>query len=186
MTCIVGIADGERVLIGADSAAVEGGGFALSVRADRKVVRVGDFAFGFTTSFRMGQLLAHTFTPPARRHGQDLFGYMVADFVPACRQVFELGGWAEVRDGRHTGGDFLVGHAGRLFCVYSDFQVAEQAADFSSVGCGAELARGALWATQGQPMRSRAELALRAAAAMSAGVRGPFHFEELSRLEPFQ
>ena len=56
MTCIVGLIDGRRVWMGGDSAGVSG--LDITVRADAKVFRNGDFLIGFTSSFRMGQLLA--------------------------------------------------------------------------------------------------------------------------------
>ena len=52
MTCIVGLIDGRRVWMGGDSAGVSG--LDITVRADAKVFRNGDFLIGFTSSFRMG------------------------------------------------------------------------------------------------------------------------------------
>jgi hypothetical protein len=60
VTCIVGFTDGNEVSIGGDSAGV--GGWDLTVRADEKVFVLGEFVFGCTTSFRMGQLLRYKLT----------------------------------------------------------------------------------------------------------------------------
>ena len=68
MTCIVGLVHEGVVYIGGDSAGVAG--LSLVVRADEKVLRNGDFLMGFTTSFRMGQLLRYKLDPP-RRHPDD-------------------------------------------------------------------------------------------------------------------
>ena len=65
MTCIVGLEHKGKVYIGGDSAGVAG--YSLSVRADQKVFINGNFIFGFTSSFRMGQILRFGFNPP-RRH----------------------------------------------------------------------------------------------------------------------
>ena len=65
MTCIVAVTDGQTVVIGGDSAGAAGQ--ELRIRADPKVFLVGSFAIGFTTSFRMGQILrysAHLPEPP--------------------------------------------------------------------------------------------------------------------------
>src|SRR5690242_15173484 len=85
MTCIVGLvaADG-RVHLGGDSAGIAG--YDLTVRKDPKVFRVGEFAVGFTSSFRMGQLLRFAFTPPPIEG--DLDAYMVTTFVNALRDCF--------------------------------------------------------------------------------------------------
>lgn len=57
MTCIVGLVDGDRVILGGDSAGIAG--WHLQLRADEKVFRNGPYAIGFTTSFRMGQILRY-------------------------------------------------------------------------------------------------------------------------------
>lgn len=172
MTCIVGISTGGRVWIGGDSAGVSG--WSLTIRSDPKVFRVDGFAIGFTTSFRMGQLLAHAWSAPHRHESVDPYRHMVVDVVPSIRKTFEAGGWAEKKDGKDVGGDFLVGYAGRLFHIADDFQVGEAASGFAAVGCGMEVALGAMWVTGALKPKARVTAALQAAEALNAGVRGPF------------
>ncbi|CAM3463178.1 hypothetical protein G4177_06195 [Corallococcus sp. ZKHCc1 1396] len=173
MTCIAAVAHRGRVVIGGDSAGV--GGYELSVRRDPKVFRNGPFVIGFTTSFRMGQLLEHAFTPPPvpTRRGA-LERYLVVDFVDALRGVLTERGWARKQNGQEEGGTFLVGVSGRLFRIDSDYQVGEARDGFDAVGCGSEAARGALFASSGLKPDARVRLALRAAERCNAGVRGPF------------
>jgi hypothetical protein len=173
MTCIVGLVNGDQVIIGGDSAGV--GGYDLTVRADQKVWAKDGWAFGFTTSFRMGQLLRYSLHVPKRHPDTDLMQFMVTEFVEAVRKCLKDGGYASTKDGAEEGGCFLVGHAGRLFRIDSDYQVGEAAAQYDAVGCGDSFAKGALYASVGAPAE-RVRLALKAAEAMSAGVRGPFHF----------
>jgi ATP-dependent protease HslVU (ClpYQ) peptidase subunit len=174
MTCIVGLARGGKVFIGADSAGVSG--WDLAVRRDRNVFRNGEFLIGFTTSFRMGQILEHGFKPPPLpKKAADLTRYMVIDFVNALRTNLKEHGWVATHNGRDEGGDFLVGVRRRLFRVCSDFQVGEAQAGIDAVGSGAELARGALFATEGLLRdEERARRALTVAERGNAGVRGPF------------
>lgn len=174
MTCIVGLVSNGRVFIGGDSAGV--GGYSLTVRNDRKVFTVGDFVMGFTSSFRMGQLLAHSFHPPKPRQGVDVFAYMVTDFVDAARQTMKTGGYAKVKDSHsEEGGTFLVGYQARLFCVESDFQVGETVHGFDAVGCGDQLALGSLHSTSSmEDPEARIREALRVAELCCAGVRAPF------------
>lgn len=177
MTCIVGLVDQGKVYIGGDSASV-GSGYSLTVRNDRKVFRNGDFVMGFTSSWRMGQLLAFALCPPRPRDGDDLMGFMVRDFIGAVRQTLKDGGLAKITNGEETAGQFLVGYRGRLFNIDVDFQVGEQAAPFDACGCGHDVAKGSLFSTKAVPdPRERITQALAAAEAMSAGVRGPFHIE---------
>ena len=172
MTCIVGLVDKGVVYIGGDSAGV--GGYSLRTRADRKVFRNGDFIFGFTTSFRMGQLLHYALNPPKRHPDTEVDKFMVTDFINAVRDCLKSGGYAEKHNDAEQGGTFLVGYAGRLFEVHGDYQVGETKSGYSAVGCGEDIALGAMFAAKGKP-RDRIEIALQAAEAFSAGVCGPFH-----------
>jgi len=166
------------VFIGADSAGVDSN-YGLMVRADRKLFRNGEFLIGFTDSFRMGQLLGYVLAPPKPREGADLFAYMVTDFVTAVRDCLKAGGYARRVEENERGGQFLVAVRGRLFNIEGDYQVAEASDGFDSVGCAADVALGALYATRSLPdPRARLTEALSAAQRFSAGVREPFVFEQ--------
>lgn len=177
MTCIVGVASGGRVVIGADSAGVAG--MDLTVRADRKVFRNGPFIMGFTTSFRMGQLLAYRLDAPKRHPDDDIMRYMVTDFIDGVRTCLKNGGYAHRENEVERGGVFLVGYEGRLFKVEGDYQVGESVHGFDAAGCGESFALGSLWETASLDAAQRVEHALQAAERMSAGVSGPFFTEEL-------
>jgi hypothetical protein len=174
VTAIVGlVADDGRVHLAGDSAGV--GNWQLTVRADPKVFRNGPYVFGFTSSFRMGQLLRHALTPP-KPPARNLPRFMATTFIDAIRDCLKTGGWAAREADREDGGTFLVGVDGHLFIVCDDYQVGEPADQYAAVGCGAEIALGALHATTNLklPARKRLTAALTAAERHSAGVRGPF------------
>lgn len=174
MTAIVGIVHDGRVHIGGDSAGVAG--WSLTIRADAKIFTNGPYVMGFTTSFRMGQLLRYALTPPEPTG--ELEAFMATTFIDSVRETLKSGGWAAKDNEREEGGTFLVGIHGRLFCVESDYQVGEAADGFAAVGSGEEVALGALYATARSRMapRRRIKLALEAAERFSAGVRGPFAY----------
>lgn len=196
MTCIVALTDGQTVVLGGDSAGV--GGRELRLRADRKVFQLGSYAIGFTTSFRMGQILRYgtDFPEPPSNPGPDeLERFLVSELVPVVRRSFSDHGFAKTarvasrgaegvtEEGQDFGGLFLIGVAGHLFEIQHDYQVARPLAPYSAVGRGAPAALGALHALESVPglsQRQRAARALAAAEAYSAAVRGPFHFIELS------
>lgn len=177
MTCIVGLIDGGKVYMGADSAGVAK--TVLRVRADHKVFTRDDFIMGFTTSFRMGQLLRYKLRIPAFPKGIDTFEYMVTIFVEAVRKCLKDGGFAQKKDETETAGTFLVGYRGRLFCVDSDYQVAETLLPYAATGCGEDIALGVLFANGGLKPKERILQSLEAAQQFSAGVREPFLIEEL-------
>lgn len=176
MTCIVGLVDKGAVYIGGDSAGVAG--YSLSVRADAKVWASGGMVFGFTSSFRMGQLLRYKLSPPARLVDQGTDEYLAGPWIDAVRDCLKAGGYASTDDGQEVGGQFLVGYEGRLFEISSDYQVGEPIDPYAAVGCGHDLAKGSLFSTEGDPT-DRVLLALEAAERFSAGVRAPFVVETL-------
>jgi ATP-dependent protease HslVU (ClpYQ) peptidase subunit len=172
MTAVVGLVHDGRVHLGADSAGVSG--WSLTVRADEKVFATGEYVMGFTSSFRMGQLLRYGFTPPAPEG--DLPRFMVTTFIDAGRESLKTGGYATKSSEQEFGGTFLVGIRGRLFEIHNDYQVGEPADQIAAVGCGFEVALGALYATAATrtPVKRRILTALSAAERFNAGVRGPF------------
>lgn len=97
MTCIVGLVDKGKVYIGGDSAGVNSF-WDLTIRADSKVFINGPFIMGFTSSFRMGQLLRYKLKTPSRFKNdgtqKEIYEYMVTDFVDAVRQCLKDGGYA--------------------------------------------------------------------------------------------
>jgi len=172
MTAIVGLVQSGSVYIGGDSAGVSG--MSLTVRADAKVFRRNRYLFGFTTSFRMGQLIRYSLTLP--KPTGNLEAFMATTFIDAVRDCLKTGGWASKENDREEGGTFLVGVRGQLFAVHEDYQVAKAADGYAAVGCGDQIALGALYATAGTALgpRRRVKKALAAAERFSAGVRGPF------------
>lgn len=179
MTCIVGLEHDGKVTIGGDSAGV--GGYSLTIRADEKVFKVGEFAMGFTSSFRMGQLLRYKLSLPSFPENVDLDRYMATSFIDAVRQVMKDGGYCYTNNGRESGGTFLVGIRGRLYTIAGDFQIGRSTAGYNAVGCGDDLAIGALFATEGARItpKDRITKALQAAERFSAGVAPPFNFVDV-------
>lgn len=194
VTCIAAVRSGRRVVIGGDSAGVHG--YSIVTRADEKVFTRVDpagekWAFGFTSSFRMGDLLRYKLEIPEVRPGKGgLREFMVTRFVDALRTCLRTGGWIEKDKDREQGGVFIVAFRGEIFEIHGDFQVAMPAAGYSAVGCGADLALGALYALHARPKewpvgeppaKWAVEIALEAANQFSAGVCPPYAFVELEQ-----
>ena len=173
MTCIAGVTDGTTVWIGGDSAAAAG--YSYSIRADKKVFHNGEFIMGFTDSFRMGQLLQYKLQIPPQKENQNIMKYMVTDFIDAVRDCLNTNGYGKTENKVESGGTFLVGYRGHLFAIYSDYQVEENLDGLNAVGCGADIARGVLYATKDMYPESRIELAIEAAANYNSGVMLPVH-----------
>lgn len=170
MTCIVGLEDKGLVYIGGDSAGISG--LSISIRADEKVFINGPFVMGFTSSFRMGQLLRYKFDPPNHPNGIDDMRYMVTTFIDSIRKCFFDNGFGSRED--NQGGTFLVGYKGKLYTIEADFQVARATVPYDAVGSGTDLALGAMHATPKKKPIDRIKGALEAASTFNAGVSAPF------------
>lgn len=155
----------------------------LTSRADAKVFALGPYVMGFTSSFRMGQLLRYALDPPAL--SGDLDRFMCTTFIDAVRTCLKNGGWARKDSEQEEGGTFLVGVNGRLFVIHDDYQVAESVDGYAAIGSGDEVALGALYATADSPVPpcQRLTVALNAAAHHNGGVRGPFAFASTETAE---
>lgn len=174
MTCIVGIKDKNSVFIGADSVAGQEKQYHLSDRKDPKVFIRKPFIFGFTTSYRMGQLLAYHLEIPSLPEGDITHKWMCTVFVDSVRNCLEKGGYAQKENNVETGGAFLVGVHGQLFEIDDDYQVGIPGWDIAAIGCGYSYALGSLFSTAGNTPVSRIKKALEAAEHYSAYVRRPF------------
>jgi ATP-dependent protease HslVU (ClpYQ) peptidase subunit len=172
MTCIVGLKHHGKVYIGGDSLGVAG--YAKVVRADEKVFVRDDMIFGFTSSFRMGQILRYSFTIPRRIHEDtDDMKYLVDKFIPAMMKCFDEGGYLSKHQNASYGGTFLLGYKNRLFKIDNDFQVGESTEDYDACGCGEAYALGSLFSTTClDDPEERIKTAINAASTYSAGVGG--------------
>src|SRR3972149_1095014 len=143
MTCIVGLEHDHKVYMGGDSAAV--GDWDIQETDEHKVFRSGDFLIGYTSSFRMGQLLRYSLDIP--KNSNSILGdmkYMVTEFIPAVRNCLKEGSFTKIENSKEEGGIFLVGYHGLIYRIDSDFQVLRIRSDFTSVGHGFAFALGAM------------------------------------------
>lgn len=171
MTCIVGVIDKKNVYIGGDSAAISEDDLTYNIREDEKVFKTGEFIFGFSTSFRMGQILRFKFKPPKKPSRMSDFEYMVTIFIDELKKCFASSGYDEFKEDESA---FLVGYNGKLYEILSDYQVGLSKEGYASIGCGSDIANGALFVTKDLPAQERVLKALEAATHHSMGVRPPF------------
>jgi len=180
MTCIVGFLDekNSEVYIGADS--LGGCGHSVTTRKDPKVFINEDYIMGFTSSFRMGQLLQFASLPKMKHEDMsNTYKFMVTKFIPCVRELFKNSGYSKISNNEESGGNFLVGLNGCLFSVEEDFQVSVPHEVYEACGCGYDLARGSLYTSQNSSIvsekpKSKVKLALESASNASGFVGAPF------------
>lgn len=177
MTCIVGLIHDGKTYIGGDAAGCSPHTGDITVRVEPKVFFKGPYVFGYTTSFRMGQLLEWVIPGPEEKKGLgDLRGHLITTWIPVLRQWLKHEGYMHIHEGVEHAGTFLVGYKGQLCGVYGDMQVAVSTDGYLSVGIGDAVALGVLYATKKSKMKpiDRVTLALKAAAHHNMCVREPF------------
>jgi hypothetical protein len=181
MTCIVGLLDKGIIYIGGDNAATNPNDMVQRNRGDDKVFKRsgvglrGDMIFGFTSSYRMGQLLKYKLEIPKHKDSISVDKYINVDFIDAVRETFINEGFATKVDNADFGGEFIFGYMGHLFEIDADFQVICNKDGFTSVGCGYQFALATMYNNSylKDPIK-RINNALVTAEYFSSGVRGPF------------
>jgi len=172
MTCVVGIVESGEVWIGADSATVRN----CTVRALKKpkVFRNGPFVIGYTSSFRMGQLLQYSLEVKGQEQDMPDEEYMVRVFIEAVRKCLKDHGFLQIDNNLEKIGRFLVGYRSGLYWVDSDLQITQNLDGMMACGSGEEFALGAMYALQGMAAQKRIVHALEIAAYFDANVVSPF------------
>jgi ATP-dependent protease HslVU (ClpYQ) peptidase subunit len=181
MTCIVAIAQNGTVYMGSDHAASDDKtGWILS-RKEPKCFKVGQYAIAFTDSFRMGQILQYSWTPPKytpTKTNSGLDKFMRTKFIDSVKAAFKDGGYGSIGGSdEDTGGIFIVGLEGRIFTIDEDFHVGENVVNYMAEGSGGQVALGALYATKNQKNpKLRLKAALEAASEFNMAVAPPFTY----------
>jgi ATP-dependent protease HslVU (ClpYQ) peptidase subunit len=175
MTCVIGLEHEGKIWLGADSAASRDD--EISCRADSKVFQSGDFLFGFSGSFRIGQLLRYAFKPPKQYNKPDM-EYMVVDFIDSLRLLLdEKGTLLKESASDHHDSEIIVGFRRKLYLIESDFNISIPFENYVASGSGSAFALGALSVLDNMPTISPAlkiESALKASAQHCCSVRAPF------------
>lgn len=181
MTVIVAVVKNGKVYVGADSAGVSRDDLAISSRRDTKVFVKDNFIIGFTSSFRMGQILKYSLNCPKQKKKQTDEEFMCTTFVDHVQSLFKKKGYGTIELNEQNGGTFIVGYKGTIYTIEDDFQVAIQYENYAAVGCGSKIALGSLYACNAYKFNpeNAITMALKAAENFSAGVRNPFIIKSL-------
>jgi len=181
MTCIVGIAENNKVYMGADSCASD---FHSWLQMDNpKICEVGEFLIGVCGSARMIDLLTYSLTGCIQRPEDSDDKFMRTTFINNVKECFKQGNFGT----DERGGNFLVGYKGKLYEVQDDYSIINSSQWGMSVGSGALVARGSLYTSKTGQIKlgdegsilvlspeHRITLALQAAESVVISVRGPF------------
>ena len=140
---------------------------------------------GFTTSFRMGQIIKNYLVLPTHSESLDPYTYISTLVVESIRSLLKVYGFTTVTSNAESAGTFLVCYDNNIYKIDSDFQVAECLEAYQAIGSGRDLALGSLFSTNkgNLNLEERARLSLEAAANFNASVRAPFIYKILECLD---
>lgn len=141
MTCIVALVSDGKVYMAGDKMASNG--FTGQEYDKSKVFINNGFIFGYTSSFRMGQLLEYQWKPPARSEGVSDDEYLYKDVVGSFIRLFQDNHFGHKCGTEAETGEFLFGWKGRLFRHQECHSLLEYKS-FASVGSGSYHASAAL------------------------------------------
>jgi ATP-dependent protease HslVU (ClpYQ) peptidase subunit len=186
MTCVIGYVQDGHVWIAGDSLSIDSTSMEVGTRTDPKVfMRTASgvaWVFGFSGSYRFGQILLHEVTLPTFRgpDRDDVHRFLVKRFIPRLRKAASEGGASSNENGIETGGALLIGINGQLFAVDTDFQVASPTNSYYAIGAGAHFASASLYTMLHLKHKTRRDpermvtIALECAEHHSGAVRRPW------------
>ena len=178
MTCIVGITDGKRIAMGADSAGSSPDTSEIYDVATSKLWSSGAYLVGICGSFRAGQLARWemAWPDPPEAAGAELESFVVREVVKSLRHTLQDAGFTSPAEPARAA-QFLIGLKGHLFSIGSDFSAVSMSAPFMAIGSGRLAAYGALQILAGLELEPEEKVrrALAAARTQTANVREPFH-----------
>ena len=90
-------------------------------RSDKKVFIVDKMIYGFSPSFRMGQILQYSFKRPKHPQGKSDYEYLCTIWIDKLREILKEKGFTHIKENEETGGQFLVGYKGNLYEIDTDF-----------------------------------------------------------------
>lgn len=182
MTCVAAVSTADLVVMGGDCAGSNG--HTVQEYADSKVFAVElkpqgtRLLLGYTTSFRMGQVIQHSMDWPRFDASDEAWPWLVKCVVPVMRRLLSDHGWLEKKSEREVAGKMLIGLGSELFTMDSDFHVfPHKEHGFAAIGSGEEVALGSLHTSQAlgaKDPQARVHAALSAASDMTPFVRDPF------------
>ncbi len=137
MTAIVALKHEGKIYLMGDRCGSNG--YSKLLTSNPKVFKVGDFHLGYTSSFYMGQILEHMWTPPARLEGITDTGYFYKQVIPSIKTCLVENHFGQHFDDKYKEpslGSFIIIYKNRIFVHQDNGSVLE--VEHAGVGCGGE------------------------------------------------
>lgn len=180
MTCIAALQADGRVYVAADGKATAG--YLARHLETPKIFPLGPYVIGVSGMVSVTTALRHRFDPPLPPAGLlDPERFVATEFVGALQTCLETSRLLTIASGVATigaeddGARILVAFGPHVHLIESNFAVLTPAHPYLCTGDGAEVAYGALFATEDSSIGplNRVVRAVAAARTFSAGCGGP-------------
>ena len=187
MTCIIGCRTDQKIYIAGDSAGADDSGFGVS-RGDTKVYKKqtnnGGLILGFSHSFRYGQLLKFKWDVPKYDESLDFEEYLHTDFIDSIYELMNENYLDDKNPSNKDLGVTIIGFKNQMFTLGEDLQIEKinkQFSDFLCIGCGSEIAYGAMEGLSKLEPKERMMRSLQIVSKYySSSVRPPYLMESIS------
>lgn len=179
MTCVLAIKSKKRLILAGDRAASDG--YNQMILARPKIAKLGPkFYVGASGSFRNLQIATEIELDKTPETDKE-YEYLLYNYIPALQErLSSLNAMHVLHNVATMPGSLIAIVNGKIFGIQDDLSILEPVDDYLAIGSGTAFASGALYATDGKPLRQRAEIALNAAAYLGQGISPPFDFIEFS------
>jgi len=171
MTCIVGIQNDKGCWIGTDS--FSGSADSKGIMKEGKFVRCGKFTIGYTTSFRMAQIIDNLNKKPKT----------IYEFCEVIRDALKEKGFSEIDNNKEIGGTMIVSDGIEMWHVGSDFAYTQDSRNLYAIGSGYAYALGAMFVTRNEYPKQSEDWMLRAGLQVASEciptVISPFHIRKI-------
>lgn len=176
MTCIVALQHGGKVYVGGDAAATDAWSLAQMSLSQAKVYEKAELLIGSAGSPRVAQIIRYASEFPRCHPDVDGFQFIVTSVVESIRNTLKAYGAVQINLGVESmESSLLIAFRDRFYEIDGSFAVLQSDKPYAAIGAGASLSYGSFHSsgTEADPRR-RVLMALEAASAFNAGVRGPF------------
>lgn len=182
MTCIVAYKFNNEIYMGSESASICNNYFKMVI-AERKVFIKNNMIFGYSGSFRLGQLLQYKLSLPSIGK-KNIDTYMHTNFIDSLRKCFEQNDFDITNDDNDF--EFIVGIDNKIYNVHSDLHIIQYDGMCSACGCAEDVALGSMYILnkldpncKKYSPKTKILMALEATNQYSAGVCEPFYILKL-------
>lgn len=187
MSCVVAIAEGNTVYMGADSAGTVMATLDQVSCKTPKIYKEGEFLIGVVGSFRGLQLIKNNLDFEELENNIKGLSVsvtpaqIVSSLVEDMRSLFIDFGHTKYEDGQENGDNYLIGYKGSIFLLQPEYDIMEPRYPYYALGNGDLAAFGALYATRETDLSpfDRIAVGLEAAQMHNGAVREPWVFDSV-------